>query len=289
MLIPSKTDQETKTPIVESVNEEPSPAIDLLATPTTSSVVTMMPSEIVTQAQTGAFLDDHGVEMVWIPAGSFMMGSEDGDGDEQPIHEVYVDTYAIDVYEVTYERYEECLAVGVCDNPCGSNYGGESYDDHPVVYVSWNDASSYCKWRGGRLPTEAEWEKAARGGLVGKKYPWGDEEPTCQKGVDNGAQYDDCYGETAAVGSFAANGYGVYDMAGNVWEWVADWYDPGYYGKSEYENPTGPTSGDYRALRGGGWYPIDNDLRSAYRYYYDPSDSHYGIGFRCGFSSTSGK
>jgi eukaryotic-like serine/threonine-protein kinase len=229
------------------------------------------------QSKTDKFLDDYGVPMVWIPAGSFMMGSEDGDDDEKPIHEVYLDTYAIDVYEVTNELYSICVAEGICQEPGGVYYG----EDHPVIYVYGNYAESFCKWRGARLPTEAEWEKAARGGLEGKLYPWGNEEPVCDRGAKNGAQYYSCEGETVAVGSFAPNGYGLYDMAGNVWEWVADRYDSGYYGKSEYENPLGSSRGYDWVLRGGGWYYDPLDLRVASRYSSYPYKGSDRFGFRC--------
>jgi eukaryotic-like serine/threonine-protein kinase len=231
------------------------------------------------QSKTDKFLDDYGVPMVWIPAGSFMMGSEDGDDDEKPIHEVYLDTYAIDVYEVTNELYESCVDAGTCHKPRSSYYGDAQYDDHPVVNVSWYDAKDYCEWRGGRFPTEEEWEKAARGGLVGKKYPWGDEYPVCNRGAENGAQYNDCDGKTVPVGSFAPNGYGLYDMAGNVWEWVADWYQA--YPRGVDNKDYGET---YRVLRGGLWRYKSGYLRVADRYRHHPAYANYNNGFRCASS-----
>jgi formylglycine-generating enzyme len=286
MLIPSKSGQEKKTPIDGSVIEEPDPAIE---------TNTRIPySAKATQAQEGTFKNDYGIPMAWIPAGTFMMGSEDGNEDEKPIHEVYLDVYAIDVYEVTFEQYVEFLnekgnqlegVADYLDSFEGYYYpiyksGGEwefesGYADHPMS-VSWSGALAYCEWRGGRLPTEAEWEKAARGGLVGKKYPWGDEKPTCSKGAENGAQYISCGGRTVPVGSFAPNGYGIYDMAGNVWEWVADWYQayPGGVENEYYEEK-------YRVLRGGSWDAYPNSLRVAIRNGYYPDFAGISNGFRC--------
>ena len=199
------------------------------------------------------------------------MGSEDGDDDESPVHTVYTDAFWMDEHEVTNAQFAAFLNDQGNQSEGGATWldegdedvlieksGGQwqaksGYGDHPVIEVSWYGAQAYCKWADRRLPTEAEWEKAARGGLVKKKYPWGEEDPVCTKGAENGVQYSRCDGRTVPVMSFAPNGYGLYDMAGNVWEWVADWYDSGYYKNSPFENPPGPTSGSYRVLRGGSW------------------------------------
>jgi len=227
-----------------------------------------------------------GMSMLYIPDGEFIMGSDDGDGDEQPVHSVYLDAFWIDKTEITNAMYAQCVSAGACDPPeYDGNYSNSQYNDHPVVWVSWDDAVAYCKWSGVRLPTEAEWEKAARGGLEGMMYPWGDESPSCQQNAENGAQYSTCGGQTMPVGSFSQNGYGLYDMAGNVWEWVTDWYDSGYYTNSSSSNPTGPVSGEFRVLRGGAWGHFDINIRSANRDGDSSTSTSSYVGFRCVRSS----
>jgi len=274
----------------------------LTATPQSPTGTSVEPSPLPTQSSppppsptsiphTPADSPDFSTEMALVPAGNFMMGSEDGDSDERPVHEVYLDEFYIDVYEVTNARYAECVQVGKCDPPSSSEsylrdsyYGDPDYADYPVIYVSWHDAQAYCEWRGARLPTEAEWEKAARGGLQGKSYPWGDENPVCENGVENGAKFDDdrCNDtDTESVGGFSPNGYGLYDMAGNIWEWVGDWYDVHNYGSSSSDNPQGPLSGVYRVLRGGSWLSDPSGLRAAHRIRNVPNGRGYSLSFRC--------
>ncbi|MCP4360479.1 MAG: formylglycine-generating enzyme family protein [Chloroflexi bacterium] len=220
--------------------------------------------------------------MVYVPSGTFSMGSNDSSGDERPVHDVTLDAFWIDQTEVTNEQYELCVADGECEK---STYAGDSDfngDQQPVVGVDWNDAEVYCTWVGGRLPTEAEWEYAARG-PEGSTYPWGDNSPTC----DLLNYWDDnaCVGKTSAVGSYSSEGdswVGASDMAGNVWEWVNDWYDSDYYANSSTNNPTGPSNGKYKVLRGGDWYSLaDDDARSSYRNFNRRTVRNDSFGFRC--------
>ena len=215
--------------------------------------------------------------MVYVPAGEFIMGSDEGDSDEQPVHTLYLDAFYIDKYEVTNTQYWECVEAGACDAPLKTTYyDNADYAQHPVVYVSWDDADTYCRWVDKRLPTEAEWEKACRG-TTGWTYPWGE-------GIDcDHAQYSECGGRTVPVGSKpkGASRYGAWDMAGNVWEWVADWYDSDYYSQSPARNPPGPDSDKGRVLRGGSWYYRRKDARCSSRDWVNPWYRGGNVGFRC--------
>ena len=151
---------------------------------------------------------------------------------------------------------------------------GWSQPDHPMVNVTWDDAKDYCEWAGGWLPTEAEWEYAARGGKAGLIYPWGNEI------TSQNAKYGS-KGGTAAVGGYPANGFGLYDMAGNVAEWCSDWFDEHYYAVSPPRDPKGPPAGKLRVLRGGAWVDGPELLRASFRDRYGPDDRYDGIGFRC--------
>jgi formylglycine-generating enzyme required for sulfatase activity len=237
-------------------------------------------------------LDNHLVPMAYIAAGPFEMGSDSGEANQKPVHRVDLEAFYIDRYEVTNSHYAECVAAGACEPPLDNQskkrpnyYGNPSYADYPVIFITWQMATTYCDWRGGRLPTEAEWEKAARGGLEGSAYPWGNTAPICEAGKSNGANYDDdakCNDiDTAAVGSYAPNGAGLYDMAGNVWEWVEDWYAAEYYRTSPQANPQGPDSGEYRVLRGGSFGSDKDHQQVSFRNYYDPLRRSYAFGFRC--------
>ena len=274
------------------------PVIAVATTPAPFTKTPLIPMD--TPAPTPTWLlnprvDEKGVTMALIPAGQFLMGSPESDSlagsDERPQHRVYLDAFYIDMYEVTNARYAQCVAAGGCTAPVGgsssstrsSYYGSVEYENYPAIYVDWDQASAYCTWRDGRLPTEAEWEKAARGGLEGAKYPWGDEAPVCTKEAKNGAQFVDCSPEdTVAVSSFSANGYGLFDMAGNVWEWVQDWYGTTYYrNQSSWSNPIGPDSGQDRVVRGGAWHFDGNNLRAAFRVRFSPAYGYDNVGFRC--------
>ena len=277
---------------VESPTAWPSETITVpteTAQPTLTEIPTRIPVTPTPSLGVGSTLisERDGMTLVYVPAGEFQMGSENGDDDEKPVHTVYLDAYWIDQTEVTNAMYAQCVAAGVCDEPSSrKSYTRDSYydklefDDYPVIYVSWEDANNYCGWVGRSLPTEAEWEKAAgwdEGVQTQRTYPWGSEIN------DTYANYAQNVGDTTAVGSYekGKSFYGAYDMVGNVWEWVSDWHASDYYAYSPLENPLGPESGDYRVLRGGSWYNYGNYLRSADRDRYDPTDSVNFLGFRC--------
>ena len=248
--------------------------------------------------------ESDGMNQVFVPEGSFLMGSPDGDPDvfphERPQHSVWLGSFWIDQTEVTNAMYARCVAEGTCQPPrstaantYGTYYGNPVYDRYPVIWVDWSQAQTYCQWAGRRLPTEAEWEKAARG-TGGGYYPWGDE-PVSQamlaefEDVSDScarAHYGACepYRDTALVGERTAgvSPYGALDMAGNVWEWVGDWYAVDYYQHSTDSDPRGPEQGTQRVLRGGSFAAnFSRDLRSAHRYPMDPDQTIYGFGIRC--------
>ena len=215
--------------------------------------------------------------MVYVQAGQFPMGSNDGDPDEQPVHTVVLDAFWIDRTEVTNEQYITCMAAGVCEAPRCAGYDDAAAASYPVTCVDWSDAAAYCAWVGARLPTEAEWEYAARG-PQGYTYPWGNDAPTCDR-----ANYSGCVGGRDRIGSrpSGASWCGALDMAGNVWEWVVDWHDSGYYASSPSSDPQGPASGVHRVLRGGSWYVVPLYARSADRSRFGPGHTDGNLGFRC--------
>jgi formylglycine-generating enzyme required for sulfatase activity len=215
--------------------------------------------------------------------------------DEKPYHEVNLDAFEIDKYEVTAGEYKACVDAGSCTATNAStgsacNYGVSGKESHPIDCVHWDKAKAYCEWAGKRLPTEAEWEKAARG-TDGRKYPWGNDSPDCEHAVmeDSSAGGNGCgTGGTMPVGSKpkGVSPYGAEDMVGNVWEWVGDWYDWSYYASSPKDNPKGPGSGEDRVWRGGSWlYSRPGDLRASRRAWYGPGDWWFCGGFRCAWSS----
>ena len=228
-----------------------------------------------------------GAPMALIPAGEFWMGSPDGEGekDEHPRHRVYLDAFYMDKFEVTVSRYAEFLrATGWPSPEYWQQVSRGKHDKLPVVGVDWHDAEAYCRWAGKRLPTEAEWEKAARG-TDGQTYPWGNEEltsglATYGKVFFFSSQYD---GGLAPVDSYepGRSPYGLHHMAGNVWEWVADWYDQGYYWQNTNRNPIGPPKGDQKVIRGGSWNDDSVYTRSAARYGYILTRREDHVGFRC--------
>ena len=258
-------------------------------------------------------------EMVTIPGGDFLMGGDDGEDDERPQHRVEVDEFLIGVQPVTQMEYarfvnatghrapavhELPLVVTAVDGDREEGFRRASAPyawidgepprerlDHPVTLVRWADATAYCAWlssvsgRRFRLPTEAEWEKAARGGRRGERYPWGDRFDQTMANyladpADRGRQ------GTTPCRQFAANGYGLFDMAGNVWEWVEDWYGAEGYTPERRFNPSGPPDGKLRIVRGGGWVSADiRMLRCSYRHKVPPDTYSYAIGFRVASSA----
>jgi formylglycine-generating enzyme required for sulfatase activity len=270
--------------------------------------VTVTPASGEPAAYATRIWDVDGSVMVEVPAGEFLMGS-DGDpnalADEYPQRAVYLDAFWIDQTEVTNEQFAAFLneqgnqteggvarldledVDSLVERVDGTFRPRSGYVDHPVIEVSWFGAAAYCQWVGKRLPSEAEWEKAARGADA-RIYPWGDQWDFARANTDEQGP-----GRTSPVGSYPSgtSPHGALDMAGNVWEWVADWYDGDHYGQSPDRNPTGPPSGNFRVLRGGAWSRSYVRARSANRNASYPVRGDEGLGFRCAAhpaSSSSG-
>jgi formylglycine-generating enzyme required for sulfatase activity len=219
-----------------------------------------------------------GAVMIYIPAGEFLMGSNDGYNAEKPQHRVYLDGYWIYKYPVTVAQYRKFCRVTGRQEPPPPDWGWK--DDHPIVNVTWHDAVAYCQWAGVRLPTEAEWEKAARG-TDGRKYPWGNEwdGSKCANSVGTNNLHS-----TVPVGSYpqGVSPYGVHDMAGNVWEWCSSLYRPYPYRADDGREEIGKNvAGKRRVLRGGSWDSDVGDFRAAYRGGSNPGDWWFDVGFRC--------
>ena len=245
-----------------------------------------------------------------IPAGEFLMGAADANEDERPVRSVYVSEFFIGTSPVTQDEYASFVRAAGYPPPAvralplvasggrdelftelaapyvWNNQPPPGYGSHPVVLVRYDDALAYCRWlsaalgRVARLPTEAEWEKAARGGIEARRYPWGDEiDPSrCNFLVDPSAKH---LQGTRPTATYSPNAYGLYDMCGNVWEWVADWYGADYYSRGEARDPRGPESGNLRIVRGGSWVNDDvSMLRCAYRHKVPPDTYAHSIGFR---------
>jgi formylglycine-generating enzyme required for sulfatase activity len=274
-----------------------------------------------------------GMVMVYIPEGEFTMGSSFLESlvftnfklfvfpDQRPKHKVYLDAFWLDQTEVTVGMFKKFVeATGYRTTAERQGWGkpwtkgpkekewprtpgtdwlhpqgpeSKAEANHPVIQVSWEDAAAYCKWVGGQLPTEAQWEKAARG-IDGRRYPWGNKfngnflnygDSRCPVERWRDSKYDDGYAYTAPVGRYpqGASPYGALDMAGNVWEWVFDWYDENYYEVSPYRNPTGPDSGSVRVLRGGSWYDGEPKgwVNGLVRHQNPATDRYEDVGFRC--------
>jgi eukaryotic-like serine/threonine-protein kinase len=225
--------------------------------------------------------------LFYVPAGEFTMGNDNDSSNEQPVHTVNLDAFWIDQTEVTNAMYAKCIDAGMCGLPSGTTqYNDPDYANHPVVYVSWDQAVEYCTWAERRLPTEAEWEKAASWDAKNQTkyvYPWGNDSPN-----NNLLNYNNAVGDTTDVGKYSdgASPYGALDMAGNVWEWVNDWYSETYDPSSPTDNPSGPDSGQSRVLRGGAWDLINYEVRSARRLWGNPTYTDLNLGFRCAMSAS---
>jgi formylglycine-generating enzyme required for sulfatase activity len=271
----------TDQPIISTINptDEPAPTNTPSPTPTFAPPP---PIEEIGQEWTSP---KDGMVMVSVPEGEFTMGRDDGRPEESPAHPVFLNSFYIDKFEVTNQQYRICVESGSC-SPLKKDeaYNDPTLEDHPVINVNLASARKYCAWVGKELPTEAEWEKAARG-IDSRLYPWGNNEPDCSL-----AQFKDCGGQTVPVGSFpeGASPYGALDMAGNVWEWVSDEWQVDYYQNSPYKNPPGPTNPknewnlkEIRVFRGGSWSEDGATLVSTYRPWYEPNAQYYNLGFRC--------
>lgn len=261
-------------------------------------------------------MDDSLLRVVRIPAGEFLMGADDGEDDERPAHRAYVDEFHIGTHPVTNREYGQFVketghpSPGVRELPLvvapaeaeafrrtaesyawrdGKPPAGRSH--HPVTLVTIEDAVAYCDWlarrtvKPVRLPTEAEWERASRGDLARSRYPWGDDIDDSRANFLHDPAARSKRG-TEPVGSYPPNGFQLFDMAGNVWEWVSDWYAADYYARSQYLNPRGPDAGRLRIVRGGGWVTSDaGSLRCAYRHEVPEDTYAYSIGFRIAYSA----
>ena len=279
---PTSTSSPTRMP------DTPTPTLAVTPTPPTPTLTatnTAAPSPTLAPTMVSGM---DGMALVYVPAGKFLMGSAVSDTfaqkNEQPQHSVTLDAFWIDRTDVTNAMYTQCVSAGACQKPKAivsktrpDYYTNAQYGNYPVVFVTWDDAKAYCAWAGRRLPTEAEWEKAARG-TDGALYPWGNQPFDDTRGALQPTATD-----TTPVGSYPAGAspYGALDMAGNVWQWVADWYAADYYANSPAQNPTGPANGTLHILRGGSWDVVRSYVRAAVRDSYQGSITYEQIGFRC--------
>ena len=207
----------------------------------------------------------------------------EGKADELPVHQVCLSAFRMDDHEVTNSEYTECVGAGSCTVPYyfdsvtrSSYYNNSAYYDFPVVNITWDQAGNYCRWAGKRLPTEAEWEYVARGGLLGERYPWGNSISPFEANFGNLQDAD-----TSPVGNYPANRFGLYDITGNVYEWLNDWYDPKYYMLSPINNPQGPASGWVRVIRSSSFGSDPYSLRNASRDRFPPDWVMSVLGVRC--------
>jgi formylglycine-generating enzyme len=268
----------------KSVVEDGGEEFELLATKLQREKEAMEKAHAAIQQATP---DPQHDELVMIPAGTFLMGSGMGQNNEKPVRTVYLNEYWIDRYEVTMAHYYAFVAATGHREPRLAGYlsiesvdmSSFLYPDRPVVGVSWLDAHAYCQWKGKRLPTEAEWEKAAKGPQP-RKWPWGDEEDSARANLRG---LDDTVHGTAPVDSYETgqSGFGVYNLTGNVMEWASDWYDEQYYRVMPGENPSGPAIGDEKVIRGGSWHDSLRYAHTFSRFKMLPEYRDVTIGFRC--------
>ncbi len=268
---PTNPTQQTASPTITSSSE-----------PTSTSSATEISNSVTPTLGTTLISDKDGMTLVYIPAGGFTMGSNEGDEDERPVHTVYLDAFWIDRTEVTNAMYARCVQEGGCPEPSNTTYySAANYANHPVVSMTWNDARNYCSWAERRLPTEAEWEKAARGKNA-FIYPWGNDAPN-----NTLLNYNDAIRDTTEVGRYpeGASPFGALDMAGNVWEWVSSLYQDYPYRADDGREDL--SASENRVLRGGTWYNSALSVRSTYRNGNGPMFTPYAnIGFRCAMSAT---
>lgn len=270
---------------ISSPTETPTPDVTHISSPTETSI----PATATLGIDSIRISDKDGMTLLYVPASEFTMGSNTDSVDEMPAHTVYLDSFWVDQTEVTNRMYALCVTAGTCNPPTDVRsythnlyYGNIAFENYPVIYVNWNMASAYCAWAGRRLPTEAEWEKAARGDK-GNIYPWGNSAPN-----SNLLNYNGNVQDTSSVMSYETgkSPYGAYDMLGNVWEWVNDWYGETYYQISPPSNPLGLDFGTGRVHRGGSWLDDHNFIRSSKRDKGDPNYADRNLGFRCAMDAT---
>jgi formylglycine-generating enzyme required for sulfatase activity len=261
-----------------------------------TSTATAQPTAVPTLGVGSIKVSDvDGMPMAYIPAGEFEMGSETGAEDERPVHTVYLDAYWIDQTEVTNAMYAKCVETGICQFPIDTgsdtlaNYFSDpNFQEYPVINIAFEMAENYCSWANRRLPTEAEWEKAATWDEREQRkvyYPWS-AEMDCSLANYKDSEFGSCVGDTMPVGSYinSRNTYGIFDLVGNVWEWTADWYDEDYYSISPYENPKGPGSGSLKVMRGGSFLNDETKVSPTHRGQNIPSLAPFSAGIRCAVS-----
>ena len=265
------------TPVVVVVTATPAPTMETqVVEPSPSPTLVPVPLSGPQSGTTMKWID--GSTLVYIQSSEFTMGNG---GFDAPIHTVAVDGFWMYQTKVTNRMFAQCVAVGSCSVPTeelgGPVYSNPEYANHPVVGVTWDQAQAYCSWSQGQLPTEAQWEKAARG-TDGNAYPWGNDAPACDL-----LNLGYCSGRTSEVDAFSdgVSPYGLYDMAGNLFEWVSDWYGAAYYNTAPAANPTGPENGEYRSVRGSSFETDFDQAESAIRHFINPSNHRRDLGFRC--------